>query len=149
VKVRSEEGKKVGTRQAVAGSMDRERKRDLRHFRDLDAYKRAFAAAMEIFELTKSFPSEEKYSMVDQVRRASRLVCTNIAEAWRKRRYVSVFRNKMTDAAQEASETQCWLEFAHACGYISVAVFQRMDAEYENIIGMLASMENKSDKFCY
>ena len=143
-KVRRSEG-----RGAVAGDLDRQRKRDLRHFRDLDVYKRAFAAAMEIFELTKSLPSEEKYSMVDQVRRASRSVCTNIAEAWRKRRHVSVFKNKMTDAAQEASETQCWLEFAQACQYISAAVFQRMDAEYENIIGMLASMEGKADKFCY
>jgi len=87
--------------------------------------------------------------MVDQMRRASRAVCTNIAEGWRKRRYISVFRNKMTDAMQEASETQCWLEFALACRYIADDVFRRMDAEYEGIIGMLSSMEMKSDKFCY
>jgi len=84
--------------------MERERKKDIRHFRDLEVYQRAFAAAMEIFELTKTFPAEERYSMVDQIRRASRSVCTNIAEGWRKRRYVSVFKNKMTDAAQETSE---------------------------------------------
>src|SRR4030042_5745323 len=118
-----------------------ERKKDIRHFRDLEVYQRAVAAAMEIFKLTKTFASEEKYSVVDQIRRASRSVCTNIAEGWRKRRYAPVFKNKMTDAAQEASETQCWLEFAHACRYISDAIFQRLDAEYENIIGMLASME--------
>ena len=129
--------------------MERERKKDIRHFRDLEVYQRAFAAAMEIFELTKTFPAEEKYSMVDQIRRASRSVCTNSAEGWRKRRYVSVFRNKMTDAAQEASETQCWLEFAQACRYIAAPVFQRMDSEYEAIIGMLSAIEGKSDKFCY
>jgi four helix bundle protein len=90
--------------------MDREK--DIRHFRDLDVYQRAFKAAMELFEITKTFPSEEKYSMVDQVRRYSRSVCSSIAEGWRKRNYEAVFRNKMTDSMQEASETQCWLEFA-------------------------------------
>lgn len=129
--------------------MGAERRKDIRHFRDLDVYRRAFDAAMEIFEITKRFPAEEKYSMVDQKRRASRSVCTNIAEAWRKRRYVSVFRNKMTDAMQEASETQCWLEFACACRYVSRDVFDRLDAEYEAIIGMLNVMEIKSDRFCY
>jgi len=72
-----------------------------------------------------------------------------VAEGWRKRRYISVFRNKMTDAMQEASETQCWLEFACACRYITDDVFQNLDAEYEGIIGMLSSMEMKSEKFCY
>jgi len=104
---------------------------------------------MKIFDLTKNFPIDEKYSMVDQIRRASRSVCSNIAEGWRKRRYVSVFRNKMTDAMQEASETQCWLEFAYSCRYISDDIFRNLDTEYENIIGMLSSMEMKSEKFCY
>ena len=126
-----------------------QRKSDIRHFRDLDVYRRAFDAAMKIFELTKKFPGDEKFSMVDQIRRASRSVCSNIAEGWRKRRYISVFRNKMTDAMQEASETQCWLEFASACRYISEDEFQDLDTEYENIIGMLSSMEMKSEKFCY
>jgi len=87
--------------------------------------------------------------MVDQIRRASRSVCSNLAEGWRKRRYPSVFKNKMTDAAQEASETQCWLEFALACRYVSGQIFQRLDTEYEAIIGMLSAMETKADKFCY
>ena len=126
-----------------------QRKSDIRHFRDLDVYRRAFDAAMKIFELTKKFPGDERFSMVDQIRRASRSVCSNIAEGWRKRRYISVFRNKMTDAMQEASETQCWLEFASACRYISEDEFQDLDTEYENIIGMLSSMEMKSEKFCY
>jgi four helix bundle protein len=126
-----------------------ERKKSIRHFRDLDVYQRAFAAAMEIFEITKRFPAEEKYSMVDQKRRASRSVCTNIAEAWRKRRYAAVFKNKMTDAMQEASETQCWLEFACACRYVSDDVFRRLDPEYEEIINMLNAMDMKSHTFCY
>ena len=127
--------------------MDREK--DIRHFRDLDVYQRAFKAAMELFEITKTFPSEEKYSMVDQVRRYSRSVCSSISEGWRKRNYEAVFRNKMTDSMQEASETQCWLEFAQACRYISNDTFIRMDKEYENIIGMLIMIEKKSNKFCY
>jgi four helix bundle protein len=129
--------------------MGAERKRTICHFRDLDVYKRAFDAAMEIFEITKRFPGEERYSMVDQKRRAWRSVCTNIAEGWRKRRYVSVFRNKMTDAMQEASETQCRLEFACACRYISDEAFQRLDAEYEAILSRLNTREMKSERFCY
>ena len=126
-----------------------DRKKDIRHFRDLEVYQRAFSAAMEIFQITKGFPGEERFSIVDQVRRSSRSVCSNIAEGWRKRKYESVFCNKMTDSMQEASETQCWLEFAQACRYISNDVFRCMDKEYENIIGMLISMEKKSNKFCY
>jgi len=125
------------------------RKRDIRHFRDLDVYKRAFNAAMEIFGLTKDFPPEERFSMVDQIRRASRSVCTNVAEGWRKRRYPPVFRNKLTDAMQEASETQCWLEFARACRYITNEVFGRLDTQYEEILAMLNAMEKRSEKFCY
>jgi four helix bundle protein len=92
-----------------------ERKKDIWHFRDLEVYERGFQAAMRIFELTKKFPGEEKYSMVGQVRRSSRSVCSNLAEGWRKRKYKAVFVNKVTDAMQEASETQTWLEFALAC----------------------------------
>ena len=87
--------------------------------RDLEVYKLAFAAAMEIFNITKSFPAEEKYSLTDQIRRASRSVCSNLGEAWRKRRYRAVFVNKLTDSQQEASETQTWLDFCLACEYIN------------------------------
>jgi four helix bundle protein len=106
-------------------------------------------AAMTIFQVTKAFPPEERYSLVDQIRRASRSVCSNLAEAWRKRQYIAVFKNKITDSMQEASETQCWLEFSLACGYIERAVFQSLDKEYEEIIAMLSSMENKAEKFCF
>jgi four helix bundle protein len=119
------------------------------HFRELEVYKKAFAAAMRIFEITKSFPGEEKYSLVDQIRRASRSVCSNLAEGWRKRKYVAVFQNKVTDAMQEASETQCWLEFCFACDYIDKQLFDELDAEYESIILMLNSMEKNAEKFCF
>ncbi len=92
-----------------------ERKKHIRHFRDLEVYKRAFDAAMVTFKMTKGFPIDEKYSLTDQMRRSSRSVCANLAEGWRKRKYIAVFRNKITDSIQEASETQCWLEFCLAC----------------------------------
>jgi four helix bundle protein len=104
---------------------------------------------MEIFQITKSFPAEEKYSLVDQIRRASRSVCANLAEGWRKRKYVAVFKNKVTDSMQEASETQCWLEFSLACGYIQRPVFDKLDNEYEQLISMLNSMEMNAAKFCF
>lgn len=126
-----------------------ERKRDIRHFRDLEVYRRAFDAAMRIFEITKHFQSEERYSMVDQMRRSSRSVCANLAEGWRKRRYLAVFRNKVTDSMQEASETQCWLEFSLACKYIEESVFRELDDEYEQLIAMLNSMEMNAAKFCF
>ena len=125
------------------------RKKDIKHFRDLEVYRRAFAAAMEIFIITKTFPAEEKYSLVDQFRRASRSVCSNMAEAWRKRKYIAVFKNKITDSMQEASETQCWLEFSLKCGYIQQPVFDKLDNEYEQIISMLNSMELNAQKFCF
>jgi len=126
-----------------------DKKRDLKHFRDLEVYQRAFKAAMTIFQMTKDFPSEERYSLVDQMRKASRSVCSNLAEAWRKRRYIAVFKNKVTDSMQEASEAQCWLKFSLACEYIEQATFDNLDVEYEEIIAMLNSMEIKAEKFCF
>jgi hypothetical protein len=76
------------------------RKSDLRHFRDLEVYQKAFQASMKIFEMTKGFPSEEKFALVDQIRRSSRSVCANLAEGWRKRKYIAVFKNKLTDSMQ-------------------------------------------------
>jgi len=121
----------------------------IKNARDLKVYKLAFACAMEIFQLTKNLPPEERFSMTDQIRRASRSVCSNLAEAWRKRRYRAVFINKLTDAQQEASETQTWLDFCLACEYINRQTFERLDQEYGNILGMLNSMEIKADKFCF
>ncbi|MCL5021324.1 MAG: four helix bundle protein [Bacteroidetes bacterium] len=126
-----------------------ERKKDIKHFRDLEVYQRAFAAAMRIFELTRQFPAEEKYSLVDQIRRSSRSVCSNLAEGWRKRKYKAVFVNKITDSMQEASETQTWLEFSLACGYLKEEIFKELDQEYEAIISMLNSVEKNAEKFCF
>lgn len=117
--------------------------------RELEVYKLAFNCAMEIFQISKDFPSDEKFSMTDQIRKASRSVCSNLAESWRKRRYHAVFVNKLTDAQQEASETQTWLDFCLACEYINQQAFERLDQEYEKILGMLNSMEMKADKFCF
>ncbi|MEO0115881.1 MAG: four helix bundle protein [candidate division WOR-3 bacterium] len=116
--------------------------------RDLEVYRLAFDTAMEIFQITKTFPKEEKYSLTDQIRRSSRSVCTNIAEAWRKRKYKAMFISKLTDAEQEAAETQTWLEFSLKCGYINNVVFVRLDNRYEHIFAMLITMERKADTFC-
>jgi four helix bundle protein len=114
----------------------------LRH-QDLDLYKKAFEGAMRIFELTKSFPKEETYSLTDQIRRSSRSVCANIAEAWRKRRYEAAFVSKLNDSESEAAETQTWLEFAVKCGYLDKEIGRSLFIEYDEIISMLVSMMQK------
>ena len=86
--------------------------------KDLKVYQMAYKLAMEIFEESKAFPKEERYALIDQIRRSSRSVATNIAEGFRKRRYPNVFVNKLTDADGESAETQTWLDFAHDCGYL-------------------------------
>src|SRR2546425_9939120 len=91
----------------------------IQSYKELQVYQRAMYEAMDIFQLTKCFPAEEKYSMVDQIRRSSRSVCANIAEAWRKRRYRKAFISKLADAESEACETQVWLEFAEKCKFIN------------------------------
>ena len=118
-------------------------------YKDLRDFQNAMNAAMKIFILSKKFPPEEKYSMTDQIRRSSRSVCSNLAEGWRKRRYIAVFKNKITDSMMEASETQCWLEFCFACRYVDEKLFSELDNEYEQIIAMLNSMEKQAKKFCF
>jgi four helix bundle protein len=104
-------------------------------------------AAMEIFEVTRSFRAEERYSMVDQMRRSSRSVCANLAEAWRKRRYRAAFIPKLSDAEAEASETQVWIEFAQKCNYISRDRSAGLDGSYERIIGQIVRMIQESEKW--
>ena len=115
---------------------------------DLEVYRLAFDTAMEIYEISKSFPPEERYSLTDQIRRSSRSICANLAEGWRKRKYKAVFVNKLLDAAQEAAETQTWLEFAERCGYISGEAFDGLYEKYEHIFAMLNNMEKKAEAFC-
>ncbi|MBK7709632.1 MAG: four helix bundle protein [Bacteroidales bacterium] len=112
----------------------------IRSHRDLDVYKLAFEAAMKIFEISKSFPREETYSLTDQIRRSSRSVCSNLAESFRKRKYPKSFVSKLTDSESEAAETQTWLDFALSCSYISLAEHKELDDIYDNIIGKLVNM---------
>jgi four helix bundle protein len=116
-------------------------------FRELRVYQEAFAAAMRIFTLTKQFPSEERFSMVDQMRRASRSVCANIAEAWRKRRYKAHFISKLSDAEGEAEATRVWLEFAHRCRYMEQDDFDQLDDTYDKILGQLVRMLAEPEKW--
>ncbi|MEM9214517.1 MAG: four helix bundle protein [Cyanobacteria bacterium P01_F01_bin.150] len=109
---------------------------------DLEVYQVAFGAAMRIFEVSKVFPVEERYSLTDQIRRSSRSVCANLAEAWRKRRYRAAFIAKLSDAEAEAAETQVWLKFAVKCGYLDVAIAKDLYQGYNRVLGSLVKMIN-------
>jgi len=118
----------------------RARKSLVRRHTDLEVYRRAFRAAMRIFELTREFPPEERYALTSQIRNASRSVCSNIAEGWRKRQYKAAFVSKLKDSEGETGETQTWLEFSVKCGYISRDVAADLYEEYHAVIGMLVDM---------
>jgi four helix bundle protein len=113
---------------------------NIRSHKELRVYQSAMDSAMQIFELTKAFPAEERYSMVDQIRRSSRSVCTNLAEAWRKRRYQAHLVSKISDAEGEAEETRVWLEFALRCHYLSQAQVDELDTAYDGILAALVRM---------
>ena len=115
-------------------------KERIRTHRDLEVYQLSFDAAMKIFEASKKFPKEETYSLTDQIRRSSRSVSSNLAEAWRKRRYEGAFINKLSDSEAEAAETQVWLEFAVKCGYLDAKIARELYRTYENILGKLVNM---------
>ncbi len=108
--------------------------------KDLDAYQLAYDLAMEIFRLSKKWPSEEKYPLTDQVRRSSRSVCANLREAWAKRRYEAHFISKLTDCDGENSETATWLDFARDCGYLPTADHERLTAECKRVGAMLGGI---------
>jgi four helix bundle protein len=105
----------------------------------------SFETATTIFEISKRFPPEEKYSLTDQIRRSSRSVSANIAEAFRKRRYALSFISKLCDAAGESAETQVWLDFSTRCGYITEDVAQKLKKEYDRVIGKLVTMINRPE----
>jgi len=107
---------------------------------ELDVYQLAFKSAMRIFEISKTFPQKETYSLTDQIRRSSRSVCSNIAEAWRKRRYEAAFVSKLNDAESEAAETQTWTRFAVECGYVDADIGSNLHDDYNHIIGKLVKM---------
>jgi four helix bundle protein len=114
---------------------------------DLIVYQIAFKAATDIFELSKSFPKEEKYSLTDQIRRSSRSVCANLAEAFRKRKYPKMFVAKLKDSEGEAAETQVWLEFSLNHNYIINTDYEKLILDYNNIIGKLVIMANQPEKW--
>lgn len=116
-------------------------------FRDLTVYKKAFALAMNIFDVTKEFPKEERYSLIDQIRRSSRSVCTCIAEAYRKREYRSYFVSKSSDADMENSETQTWLEFSLACEYLEEEKFNQLISQSEEVGRLLNHMVENPEKY--
>jgi four helix bundle protein len=109
---------------------------------ELEVYKKAMSVAMEIFEASKAFPKEETYSLTDQIRRSSRSVCANLAEAWRKRRYEAAFICKLSDSECEAAETQVWLEFAVKCCYLDRDRASPFYQAYDEILSMLVAMIN-------
>ena len=119
----------------------------IRKHTDLKVFQLSFEAGMEIFELTKSFPKEEKYSLTDQIRRSSRSVSGNIAEAWRKRKYPKSFIAKLSDSEGEAAETQVWLDYSLKCEYINKKEYVSLYDKYEHIIAMLINMSTKPEQW--
>ena len=116
---------------------------------ELEVFQLAFQAAMEIFELTKVFPKEEKYSLTDQIRRSSRSVCANLAEAFRKRKYPKSFVYKLNGCEGEAAETQVWLNFSLQCRYIDQNTHDELQQKYNSIIGKLVNMSLKPEKWSW
>ena len=121
---------------------------EVKSFRDLHVYQNSLEATIEIYEISKSFPIEERYSLTDQIRRSSRSVCANIGEAWRKRRYQAAFVSKLNDSEGEAAETQVWLDIALRAQLISEAQWRKLDEQYEVILGQLVKMINEPKKWC-
>ena len=119
----------------------------IQSYKELRVYQAAMEAAMRIFELTKHFPVEEKYSLTDQIRKASRSVCANVGEAWRKRRYRAHFISKLSDSEGEAEETRVWLEFSWRCGYLSKTEAADLDQQYDRIIAQLVNMIDRPEQW--
>ncbi|MEM8723651.1 MAG: four helix bundle protein [Cyanobacteria bacterium P01_G01_bin.39] len=132
-----------------------EKKKQIKTHEDLMVYQLAFSSAMRIFELSQKFPAEERYSLTDQIRRSSRSVCANLAEAWRKRRYQAAFIAKLSDceavlkdtASHKAAETQVWLKFAVKCEYLNADVGREIYSTYNQILGSLVKMIKEPDNW--
>ena len=116
-------------------------------FKELDVYQNAFTSAKQIFDITAAFPVEERYSLIDQIRRSSRSVCANIAEAWRKRRYPAAFVSKLSDADAEAAETLVWLDVALECRYLEAKVHGQLMDHYRHISAQLSKMMSASKQW--
>src|SRR5690242_19388969 len=119
----------------------------VRQFRELNVYQGAFDAAAAVFELTKRFPVDERFSLTDQMRRSSRSVCTNVAEGWRKRRYPAAFVSKLSDADAEATETQVWLDIALKCGYLDTETHRLLHNRYDYLCAQLFKMMSAPEQW--
>lgn len=128
-------------RQALAITMQ------IRSAKDLQVYSKAYELAMEVFQASKNFPNEERYSLTDQLRRSSRSVCSNLRESWAKRRYEAHFVSKLTDADGENSETETWLDFAHDCGYLSKRDHTLYTEKCRKVGAMLGQMIKEPSSF--
>ena len=120
---------------------------NIRSFRELKVWQKSMEVAMQVFELTRRFPAEEKFSLTDQVRRSSRSVPANISEAWRKRRYPAAFVSKLNDAEGEAAETQTHLEIAQRCKYLTAQEVAVLDQACEEVLAMLTDMASHPDQW--
>lgn len=120
---------------------------EYRGYRDLKVYQLSYQIALDIHNISKTFPKEEKYSLIDQIRRSSRSISANLAEAWKKRRYEKAFIAKVIDAAGEAGESEVWLDFSKDFGYLDASKYQQLMSEYDEVNRMLFGMIDKADKF--
>jgi four helix bundle protein len=121
----------------------------IRTHRELKVFQLSFETGMEIFKISKSFPVEERYSLTDQIRRSSRSVSGNLAEAFRKRRYPKSFVSKLSDCEGEAAETQVWLDYALKCGYLNEEIHTNLIEKYEHIISMIVNMSSKPENWSW
>jgi four helix bundle protein len=121
--------------------------KSVRHFRELDVYQGAMSLVLSLFELTKHFPIEERYALTDQVRRSSRSVCANLAEAWRRRRYQAAFVLRLNDAEAEAAETQVHIEIAFRHHYLSQQAFEELDDACDKILAQIVKMIDHADRW--
>lgn len=119
-----------------------------RGFKDLKVYQLSYALAMDIFQETKRFPPDERYSLTDQLRRSSRSIAVNLAEAWKKRKYEKAFVSKLVDCSGEAAEVEVWLDLSLDCGYLSKDKHEQFVSKYDEVGRMLYSMINQPEKFC-
>jgi four helix bundle protein len=130
------------------GETSSEHMGQIKGFRDLIVYQKAYKLAMDIFEISKCFPKEEKYSLTDQIRRSSRSVTACICEAWAKKMYIKHFVSKLSDSLGEEYETEGWLDYSRDCKYIDIQTHSRLLEEYDEVRMMLISMIHNPDRFC-
>ncbi|MCP5520178.1 MAG: four helix bundle protein [Verrucomicrobiales bacterium] len=120
----------------------------IRSFRDLKVYQEVLVESKHLFEISRRFPAEERFSLTDQIRRSSRAVNAMIAEAWARRGYPAVFRHKLSEALGEANETQAWLDHAREAGYLNETAHRELDAGWQSVGGRLRRMIDRADTFC-